>query len=180
MPNTPFGAKAQAFGEPCVEIDSPFGGWAHAVKWSPSGNSLAFVSHDSTVSFVDLSSGNPQTSVVKHNDLPFVDLVYTSETTVVAVGFNSNPTSFTKAGNSWKLAAKIDESSGGNATGPAKGPAALDAFKNKVDKGSTGSEIETILTTRHQNAITKVNLLGKGQFSTSGLDGNLAVWDNPK
>jgi len=180
MPNNPFGAKAQAFGEPCVEIDSAFGGWCHAVKWSPSGNLLAFVSHDSTISFSDVSSGNPNTAVVKHNELPFIDLIFTSETTVVAVGHDANPTSFVKAGNSWKLGAKLDEASGSGASGPAKGPAALGAFKNKVDKGSTGSEVETILSTHHQNCITKIASLGKGQYSTSGLDGNLAIWDNPK
>jgi len=180
FPNTPFGTKAQAFGEPVVEIDSPFGGWIHAVKWAPSGNGVAFVSHDSTVAYTDLSTGNAQTSVVKHNELPFVDLIFINENTIVAVGHDANPTSFVRQGNNLKFGAKLDESSGTATAKEAKGPTALNAFKNKVDKGSTGSEIETVLNTHHQNCITKVASFGKDQFATSGLDGNLAFWANPK
>jgi actin related protein 2/3 complex subunit 1A/1B len=181
MPNTPFGAKANAFGEPVVEIDTPYGGWAHAVKWAPNGNGLAFVSHDSTFTFADLSSGNAQVSVVKHNELPFIDLIFVNDNSVVAVGHDANPTTFVASGKAWKLGVKIDDASASSSsTGPAKGPSALGAFKNKVDKGSTGTEIETTLNTHHQNAITKVSNFGKGQFSTSGLDGNMAIWDNPK
>jgi actin related protein 2/3 complex subunit 1A/1B len=179
MPNTPFGEKAKQFGEPCVEIDSPYGGWAHAVKWAPSGNGLAFVSHDSTISFVDLSSGTPHVSTVKNNDLPYVDLVFTNENTIVAVGHDANPTSFIRSGNNIKLGSKLDENVGGGEKKDAKGPAALSAFKNKVDKGSTGTDIETILNTHHQNCITKVALLGKDSFATAGLDGNLCIWKNP-
>jgi len=180
FPNTPFGTKAQTFGEPVVEIDSPYGGWVHAVKWAPSGNGLAFVSHDSTISYADLSSGNAQVSVVKHNELPFIDLIFVSENIIVAVGHDANPTSFNRQGNSLKYGTKLDESSGVGASKEAKGPAALNAFKNKVDKGSTGSEIETIVNTHHQNCITKISACGKDQFTTSGLDGNLGFWSNPK
>jgi len=181
MPNTPFGEKAKAFGEPVAEIDTPFGGWAHAVKWAPNGNGLAFVSHDSTFAFADISSGNPAVSVVKHNELPFIDLIFVNDNTVVAVGHDGNPTSFVASGKAWKLGAKIDDASASSSSsGPAKGPQALGAFKNKVDKGSIGTEVETTLLTHHQNAITKISLFGKNQFSTSGLDGNLAIWDCPK
>jgi len=179
MPNTPFGAKAQQFGEPCVEFDAPYGGWAHAVKWAPSGNGVAFVSHDSTVSYVDLSSGNPVISTVKHNELPFIDLVFTNENTIVAVGHDANPTSFIRSGKNLKFGAKLDEATGGGVAKETKGPAALGAFKNKVDKGSTGTEIETVLNTHHQNCITKIALIGKDSFATSGLDGNLCIWKNP-
>jgi len=179
MPATPFGPKAGQFGEVCVEIDSPYGGWAHAVKWAPSGNGLAFVSHDSTISYVDLSTGSPAVSTVKNNDLPFVDLLFTNENTIVAVGHDANPTSFIRSGNALKLGAKLDDASGGGAAKAAKGPAALDAFKNKVDKGSTGTDIETVVSTHHQNAISKIGAFGKDSFATSGLDGNLCLWKNP-
>merc|ERR1712130_463929 len=39
------------FGELFAEY--PSNGWVHAVKWSPSGNFLAFCSHDSTVTIMD-------------------------------------------------------------------------------------------------------------------------------
>jgi actin related protein 2/3 complex subunit 1A/1B len=176
VPNTPFGSKLP-FGEPFAEID--VSGWVQSVKWSPSGNLLAYVGHDATFNVADISSGQPRVTEVKTQDLPFLDLVFLNETSVVAVGHDCTPVLFSGQGG-WKLAKKLDGGAGGAA--PASGgdqkSSAFKVFQNKVDRAETATE--TKLTTKHQNAINNVQKYGSGGYSTSGLDGVLLVWDAPR
>jgi len=172
-PKTPFGDK-YPFGEPLVEIEC--GGWVQSVKWSPSGNLLAFAGHDSSFNVADVSSGQARTSVVKFEDLPLQDIIFVNEGSVVGVGHDCTPVLFSNQGG-WKLAKKID--TGGSApTGAAtKQNSAMDMFKNKVDRAESSSE--TKLTTKHQNAINCVQKYKNEGYSTSGLDGQLIVWGMP-
>jgi actin related protein 2/3 complex subunit 1A/1B len=172
-PNTPFGNK-MTFGEPLAEIDC--GGWVQAVKWSPSGNSLAYLGHNSTFNVADVSSGQPRVSTVFTHDLPLLDLVWINETSVVAAGHDCCPILFSNQGG-WKMVKKLDGTGGAAASADEKGPSAMKMFQNKVDKGDT--TVETKLNTKHQNAINCVQRIGNG-YSTSGLDGVILVWDAPK
>jgi actin related protein 2/3 complex subunit 1A/1B len=174
LPNTPWGNKL-VFGEPFAEID--VGGWVQSVKWSPNGNLLAYVGHDSSFAVADVSGGNPRVSEVKTQDLPFLDLVFMNDSTVVAVGHDCAPVLFQNQGG-WKMVKKLD---GGSGAAPASGgdqkASAMKIFQNKVDRGEVGTE--TKLTTKHQNAINCVQKVGNG-YSTSGLDGVLLTWDAPR
>jgi len=177
-PNTPWGSKL-TFGDVLAEIDS--NGWVHSVQWSPSGNKIAFVGHDSTMNVADVSSGTPKVDVVKVNDLPFVDLLWTSEDGIVAAGHDCNPTFFQNKGG-WQLVRKLDTGAGAVAS-QEKGSSAFKTFQQKVDKGE--STTETKLSTKHQNAITwicsyKRSGANVSQYSTSGLDGAVVIWDAPK
>ncbi|KAJ3521307.1 hypothetical protein NM688_g9031 [Phlebia brevispora] len=71
----------------CGEYASPAGGWVHAVGFSPSGDVLAFASHDSTVSIV--YPGGPVIYTIKTTTLPLVTLTWTSEESIVAAGHDS-------------------------------------------------------------------------------------------
>jgi len=174
-PNTPFGSKLP-FGEPLAEIDVH--AWAHSVKWSPSGNLLAFVCHDSSLSVADISSGQPRVTEIKTPDLPFVDIAFINETTVVAVGHECTPVLFSNQGG-WKMIKKLDGGGGGGpATGGDQKSSAFKVFQAKVDRGETTTE--TKILTKHQNAITCIQKYGNGGYSTSGLDGVLLIWDSPK
>jgi len=173
VPNTPFGNKL-VFGEPLAEIE--VGGWVQSVKWSPSGNAFAYVGHDSSFNVADISSGHPVVSEIKTNDLPFLDLVFINETTVVAVGHDCAPVLFQNQGG-WKLVKKLDGAGGAAASGGDQKASAMKMFQNKVDRAETATE--TKLTTKHQNAINCVQKHGAG-YSTSGLDGVLLVWDAPR
>jgi len=175
LPNTPWGNQL-VFGEPFLEIDCQ--GWVQSVKWSPSGNALAYVSHDSTFTVADISSGQPRISEIKTPDLPFLDLLYINEGNIVAVGHDCTPVLFSNQGG-WKLAKKLDTGGGGAPGGDAKGsgPSAMKMFQNKVDKGD--NTVETKLTTKHQNSINCIQKSGGG-YSTSGMDGCLYLWDAPK
>jgi actin related protein 2/3 complex subunit 1A/1B len=175
LPKTPFGDKIP-FGEPLLEIEC--GGWVQSVKWSPSGNLLAFASQDSALQVANVSTGQANTSTVKFEDLPLQDIVFLNEGTVVGAGFDNTPILFSNQGG-WKLVKKLDTGSGAAAQGGAqKSGTAFDVFKNKVDRAESVSE--TKINTKHQNAITNLQKYGNGGYSSSGLDGQLIIWDAPK
>jgi len=174
LPNTPWGNKL-VFGEPFCEIEC--GGWVQSAKWSPSGNQLAYVGHDSSFNVADVTSGQPRVSEVKTQDLPFLDVVWINETSVVAVGHDCAPVLFQNQGG-WKLAKKLDGQGGGAASGGGdQKTSAMKMFQNKVDRAETATE--TKLLTKHQNAINCVQKVGSG-YSTSALDGVLLTWDAPR
>jgi len=172
-PNTPFGNKLP-FGNCLVEYNAT--GWVHDVAWSPSGNRLVFVAHDSRIHFVDINSG--ATDRISLETLPFRSVIFTSEDTVVAAGYDCAPILFTGSGG-WKFARSIDEAKG-TATAKQSGTGAARAlFQAKVDYGA--NEIETTLNTQHQNAITTVlPFVSSGgktrKVSTTGVKGKLAKW----
>jgi len=179
-PNTPFGNKL-TFGECFAELDTAMG-WVQSVQWSPSGNKLGFIGHDSTLCIADVTSGTPKVDVVKYTDLPFKDLLWTSEDGIVCVGHDCNPTFFQNKGG-WQFVRKLDTGTGATG-GDAKGNTAFKTFQNKIDKGQETS-VDTKLNTKHQNTITyivayKKNGNAVAQYSTSGLDGALGIWDAPK
>jgi len=181
-PATPFGAKL-TFGELFAEIDSSLG-WVQACRWSPNGNLLAFVGQDSTLCVANIVSGTPVVDVVKFRDLPFRDLLWINDGSLVAVGHDCTPVLFQNKGG-WQFVKKLDTGSGGGAesSGPQKS-SAFKMFQNQVDKGQTATQ-DTKINTKHQNCITWILPYKKQgsnvtQYSTSGLDGNVIVWDAPK
>jgi len=184
VPQTPFGNKFP-FGELFAEIDTPTLGWVHACKWSPSGNLLAFVGHDSSLNVADISSGSPQVTTVRTKELPFQDLIFVNEGSIIAVGWEANPTLFEGGSQGWKFVKKLDTGDGGSSNQASKGPQALKVFVSKVDKGQE-SVVETRLETKHQNAVSCIqpykssNNGTVSQYSLSGADGNLSIWDAPK
>jgi actin related protein 2/3 complex subunit 1A/1B len=176
QPDTPFG-KVTTFGDVLLELDSSVG-WVQSVQWSPAGTKLAFIGHDSSFNVADVSGGKGNVETVKYPDLPFRDLLWVSEDSIVAVGHDCTPVLFQSKGG-WKFVKKIDE--GKAAASSANNASARQIFQSKVDKGED-SLVETTLNTKHQNCITwiaayKKNGNAVAQYSTSGVDGNLAIWD---
>jgi len=178
VPDTPFGNKL-GFGDLLVEMDSALG-WVQSVKWSPNGKLVGFVGQDSTVCVGDISSGTPKVDVVKYKDLPFRDLLFLTDDSLIAVGHDCTPVLFNQKGG-WQFVKKLDE---GGASSEAKGPAnnAFKVFQTKVDKGQEAAQ-ETTLNTKHQNCITCVVAYKKtgnnvSQYSTTALDGQIIIWDS--
>jgi len=170
-PNTPFGDKLP-FGEMLAEYDT--NGWVHSVDWSPSGNRLAFVGHDATITFIDVPQNQQKLSLPA---LPFRTVNFLSENTIVAAGHDCNPAIFNFGGSGWAFTKYVDEikSAGGQAAGTAK-----DMWQQKVDLGTTSNE--TNLPTKHQNAISCVQKMnnqgGKTtSFSSSAVDGKVIIWE---
>ncbi|KIM79582.1 hypothetical protein PILCRDRAFT_823113 [Piloderma croceum F 1598] len=179
----------------CGEYTSPAGGWVHAVGFSPSGNVLAFASHDSSVSIV--YPGGPTIINVRMASLPYVSLIWTAEDSLVAAGHDCQPIVFSGSEAGWQVIGSLDDttapkSSGGASRFGASGvgrlnSAAFNTFRNADSRGqsspvsgqtSTGTELMTV----HQNTITNVRpYQSQGgsvtKVSTSGVDGKLVIWN---
>jgi len=178
---TAFGSKLP-FGSLLKELDG-FGGWVHAIKWSPSGNRLAFSTHDSQVHILECASQDNQlVSSVKYSGLPFRDILWVTENSLVAVGHDCNPGLFTTNGSAISFVKDLDsktEKKQNNSD-------ARQIFQNLADRGAkTASTGEGDLPTKHQNCIVNIYPVqdngGKiGKFSTTGLDGCVIVWDLSK
>jgi actin related protein 2/3 complex subunit 1A/1B len=187
------------FNTVCGEFPSPNGGWVHAVGFSPSGDVLAFASHDSTVNIVYPSQG---VQTIRLSSLPFVTLTWTAENALVAAGHDCLPVVISGSGpGDWGVTGALDDASGGKAGGSSGiknspvgrlNSAAFNTFKNAAERGqgqlvggaagATAAPGETVLQTIHQNTITSVRaysgeLGAVSHVSTTGVDGKLVVWD---
>ena len=80
----------------CAEYSTPTTGWIHSIAFSPSGNAVAYVSHDSSVSIAyPTGEGAPPILInVRTPLLPFLSLVWTNENEIVAGGHDCQPILF--------------------------------------------------------------------------------------
>ena len=88
----------------CAEFRSPSGGWVHSVAFSPNGDALAFVSHDSSVSIAYPQGPEaPPTPLITVRTplLPFVSLVWINENEIVAAGHDCQPVTFQGSEQGW-------------------------------------------------------------------------------
>ncbi|KAK0043149.1 actin-related protein 2/3 complex subunit 1A isoform X2 [Biomphalaria pfeifferi] len=170
-----WGSK-MAFGALMAEFANGGGGWVHSVSFSASGNKVAWVGHDSSVSVVDSTKGN-ELLVIKDSFLPFMGITWITENSLVAAGYDCNPMLFSHTGGKLTLVGQLDQSQE-KESGQIS---AMNRFKN-LDKKATASETSTDLKTQHQNTITQVSVYSgtkadAGKIATSGVDGNLIIWD---
>jgi actin related protein 2/3 complex subunit 1A/1B len=78
------------FNTVCGEYLNNTAGWVHDVAFSPSGNALAFVAHDSTLTVVYPNGADqaPRAILsVTTQLLPFSSLIWSSESEIVAAGY---------------------------------------------------------------------------------------------
>jgi len=178
----------------CGEYTSPAGGWVHAVGFSPSGDVLAFASHDSSVSIV--YPGGPTIFNIRISSLPFVSLVWTAEDSLVTAGHDCQPIVFSGSEAGWQAIGSLDDTTAPKSSGASKfgapgvgrlNSAAFNTFRNADSRGqsspvsgqtSTGTELMTV----HQNTITNIRPYQSHggnvtKISTSGADGKLVIWD---
>jgi len=170
--------SAQPFGELLAEFDSS-NGWVEAVRWSGSGNKLAFVGHDSSVTIVTFDgSGAPALQTVRTKHLPLMCLSFFSEEQLVCAGHDMNPMLFLENGGSWSLSKMVDDLVATD-TGVAKTgvSAARDMFQKKAQTGKNNDNESNSIKTKHEGTITCINSISPTKFSTTGLDGRLVVWD---
>ncbi|KAF8559729.1 WD40 repeat-like protein [Imleria badia] len=173
----------------CGEFASPAGGWVHAVSFSPSGEILAFASHDSSISIV--YPGGPVVQSIRISTLPYVTLTWTSEESIVAAGHDCQPVVFSGSEAGWGFIGSLDDTtSGAKSSAKAGGvgrlnSSAFNTFRNADTRGHAGGgevSTDTELLTVHQNTITSVRPFEWGaggsvsRVSTSGVDGKLVIW----
>jgi actin related protein 2/3 complex subunit 1A/1B len=172
---TSWGSK-MPFGNLMAEFSSGGGGWVHSVSFSGNGERLAWVGHDSSVSIVD-AANNQQLSTVKTDFLPFMSVCWITDSSVVAAGFDCCPMLYTYSGSSVNFVSKLDDSSKQQQHGRISAMQRFKAMDLKADDAT-----ETSLGAIHQNTITQLSVHSGTKskctrFATSGVDGQLIVWD---
>ncbi|KAK4048387.1 ARP2/3 actin-organizing complex subunit Sop2 [Microbotryomycetes sp. JL221] len=194
------------FNTVCGEFTSPAGGWVHGVAFSPSGDVLAFVSHDAAITIVYPSGPDaPPTAVfsIQLPTLPLVSLVFTTETSLVAAGHDCQAVVFEGSPESgWSQTKSLDDHQKRSTSGPGRAgrlaqSEAFNVFRSADSRGMSGAPgaqgvaaagtrltpSGTELLTLHQNTITSVRAFEGGagqnvtQVTTSGVDGRLVMWD---
>ncbi|XP_024402979.1 actin-related protein 2/3 complex subunit 1A [Physcomitrium patens] len=172
------------FGEELIQLDLACG-WSFGVHWSPSGNSLAYVGHDSTIHFVTDVGPNPRARSISLRHLPLRDVLFLSETRLVAGGFDCNPMLFgSDKSRIWEFISFLDEVKRPAET---KTDTVFAAAKGKFKWLGSEPFEENAPTTTHENCITMIRSLAPlsernpeksiERFSTSGLDGRVVIWD---
>jgi|MDTA01.2.fsa_nt_gb actin related protein 2/3 complex subunit 1A/1B len=180
--STPWGDNPK-FGTLFYEVESA--GWVRNVAFSPTGDALAFCSHNSTVSFVDLAAGGgapPQ--VVRLSELPLTSLLFLPDGALIGVGHCYDPLILTKTAGGWvvsgKLAAKQAEvkHTGGFAS-------ARNMFQAQTNKGESAAAAAADGVgpgSAHSNLVCGVAAFNStigpvaSEFTTSSLDGKIAFW----
>lgn len=169
--------KKMPFGALMAEFYNGRGGWVHDVVFSPSGNKIAWVAHDSSISVVQ--GGENAAVITCHvNNLPFLTCVWLTENTILAGGHDFVPMAFTHDGDKLKFVAKLDQPV--KKGGDDESMSAMERFRS-MDKRATGTKEATSETT-HVNAIKQASVYSGNpdnvtKVSTGGLDGRVVVWD---
>ncbi|XP_047334953.1 actin-related protein 2/3 complex subunit 1A-like isoform X1 [Impatiens glandulifera] len=176
-------ASDSKFGELIVQLDLS-NSWAFGVRWSPSGNTLAYVGHNSMIYFVDEIGPSPSAQTVAFRDLPLRDVLFISEKIVIGVGYDCNPMVFTKDERGLWSFTKFLEERNKPSTGQ-KYTSQLSGTFGRLYGGQSRNENNS--SKPHGNAhdnfincivpIKKVGNAKMTRFSTSGLDGRVVVWD---
>jgi len=194
--------KQHEFGEILAEFDHAKA-WVQAVAWAPSGFRLSFAGHGSTIHFVQLLGGGAQPVVqtVSMPGLPYLDIGFLSDNTIVAVGFDANPHIYTSGGSDsepvWAFTDVVDkkDEKKDDSKVPAKAGigAARAIFNDAATRGHAvgGPKVEVkAIETIHKNNINSLQVFNKvgtdgsplpsTTFSTSGVDGRVVFWDLTK
>jgi len=181
--STPFGDNPK-FGTLFFEIESP--SWVRGVAFSPAGDTLAFSSHNSTVSFIDVANPTaPQ--VVRLSELPLTRLLFLPDGCMVGIGHCYDPILFTRTATGWVANGKLI---GKKTTAKADTgfSSARNMFQAQTAKGQSdaASAADQSLGSLHSNQVCGMQIFGKTQtlasgpvaaeFTTSALDGKIAFW----
>lgn len=157
-------------------------GWVKSVAFSPSGDALAFASHDSTITVAyPAGEGQPPHAILNISTqvLPFADLLWISESEIVCAGYDCEPFRFSGSASGWSLVGSLDSSAQGGQQNQRE-ESALNMFRQMDLRGKTKDD--TQLKTVHQNSISTVREYSGSpdsvrQISTTGVDGRVVIWD---
>ncbi|RMZ82809.1 hypothetical protein DV737_g1880, partial [Chaetothyriales sp. CBS 132003] len=171
------------FNTVCGEYLNDSAGWIHSVAFSPSGNALAFSAHDSTITIVYPNDPDPQPRAMLNITtplLPFTSLIWTSESEIIAAGYDCEAFRFGGSESGWQMTGAVESK---KAVGHgAEEASARDLFRQMDLKGRSAAKDDTQLSTTHQNTINTVRAFAGSpgavaKFSTSGVDGRVVVWN---
>jgi len=174
--STPWGDNPK-FGTLFYEVASA--GWVRNVAFSPAGDTLAFCSHNSTVSFVDVVRGTAPT-VVRLSDLPLTHLLFLPDGCMVGAGHCYDPLLFAPTPHGWALAGKLK---GKQAAKAAAGgfASARNMFQAQTAQGQSSISSDKS-DSMHGFLVCGLQLFNSAygsvaaEFTTSALDGKVVFW----
>ncbi len=161
---SPWGERLP-FNTVCGEYLNNAAGWVHSVAFSPSGNALAFAAHDSSITVVYPSAPDqPPRAVlsIPTQLLPFTSLFWSSESEIVAAGYDCEVFRFQGGIQGWTLAGSLEAKAAGARED--REESALNMFRQMDLMGRTKND--TQLKTTHQNTI---NTIRPYAISSSGV-----------
>lgn len=166
------------FGDLQVMSFMDAGSWVNFVAFSPRGQFLAFGGQDAAVRFKDLSAGpDSAVQVLRWKSLPFLRGVFLGDKHFVACGFDCIPVLYQNSGESWQVIGSLDIGQSPVAAPSGAFDAARSRFRNSSSGISSGGQKAAEREpTLHSNTITGCGSLPGLRFSTSGLDGQVVVW----
>lgn len=171
------------FNTVCGEYLNNTAGWVHSVAFSPSGDALAFASHDSTLTVV-YPSGPDQAPrailSVSTQVLPLMSLLWSTESEIIAAGYNCEAYRFQGSESGWQIAGSL-ESKGRPGISEHREESALNMFRQMDLKGKSGGSDDTKLKTVHQNTISTIRSFQESggnvtKISSTGVDGRVVIW----
>jgi len=168
---TAFG-KRLPFGTMLAEWRMP--AWVVSVKWSPSGNRLAWACHNSSLYILDCATTDHVLRSCSYNLLPLRDFIWLNDDTIIGGGYDCNLLLFQFNGDGWAYVKNLDNKR--EVRGGAAGGNARKQWENRTQMGQEEA-VDVEVPTRHQNTITVLKRLDQNTLSTTGLDGNIVVWD---
>ena len=182
---SPHFQSPKEFGEIYAEMSCM--GWVNAVAWSPSGHTLCYAGHDSSIHFVQFNDGSPVVQTIRFSSLPIQSLLYISERGVLGGGHDFNPLLFgySDDNNKWEYKRNLEARKAAAVTTAATGSvaAARALFQNKSTRGQDSKNDDDKLWTKHENTITCMQQAdtsptdGMTHVSTTSLDGSLVIWE---
>ncbi|KAH6820987.1 actin-related protein C1B [Perilla frutescens var. hirtella] len=180
------GSSDSKFGEQIMQLDLSHT-WTFGIRWSPSGNTLAYAGHDSMIYFVDDVGPSPSAQSVAFRDLPLRDVLFLSERMVIGVGYDCNPMVFAADETGlWSFLRFLDERK--QPSSAKYGSQFSETFGKLYGQSKFGSNEtnESSKTRAHENCIISIVPLKKARdaivttFTTAGLDGKVVTWDLQK
>ncbi|KAI5954236.1 ARC40 [Candida jiufengensis] len=176
----------------CGDFTNETLGWIHGVKFSPNGDALAWVSHDSSIGIVyPQGEGLEPKSILnlKTNYLPFKSLVWLSDDSLVVGGFNCNLVVYKGNESNWEESYQIEEqkdltkdtTTTNEEDQEISSHQALNMFKQMDLKGRAKPSNKVsgggkALSTIHQNTISSIKNFSSDKVSTSGIDGKVVIF----
>lgn len=154
------------------------GGWVHSVSFSSDGNKICWVGHDCAINIADVTNGMAVFKL-KTEFLPFLSCHWISPTSLVVAGHSCIPVIYSvDRNNKITLSGKLDQTQKKESTGIS----AMRKFMEMDKKGCSDSD-DANFDSVHQNAIASICVYdgdkasGVRKISTSGLDGQVVIWD---
>lgn len=174
---TSWGAR-MSFGQLMAEYGTGQlgGGWVNSVSFSADGQRICWVGQNSTINVADATHANQ----LNTEFLPFLCCEWIGAGRIVVAGHSCVPLVYTVDETTLRpqLAAKLDQSQKRESSGIS----AMRIFQSLDRNAKSDANADTSLESIHQNAIACICLHagdkgGAQRISTSGLDGQLVIWE---